>query len=136
ILPAEGELTVLVHALRDDHARQSAWASDIRLFGAWSTKKTMGYDWLAALEAILSEKHLLDGTLGYDGDFLSVARLRMFQERFPSARFQDATKIITESRMIKDAAEIAAMRAACDLTDVGMETALAVAAAGKNEREI
>ena len=38
ILPLDGPLTLLVHALRDDHARASAWVADIKLYGAWSTK--------------------------------------------------------------------------------------------------
>src|SRR3546814_19768959 len=56
ILPADGPLTVLVHALRDDHARPSAWAEDIRLYGAWLTKKTMGPNWPAALRPLLAER--------------------------------------------------------------------------------
>ena len=42
VVPAEGASCILVHALRDDHARASAWVDDIRLYGAWSTKVTMG----------------------------------------------------------------------------------------------
>jgi len=52
VLPMRGDPVLLVHALRDDHARQSAWVHDVRLFGAWSTKRTMGPDWLAALRAL------------------------------------------------------------------------------------
>ena len=46
ILPAKGPPTLLVHALRDDHARGSAWLSEIKLYGAWSTKATMGPEWV------------------------------------------------------------------------------------------
>src|SRR4051812_23794675 len=53
ILPAKGDPVILVHALRDDHARASAWTQNIRLYGAWSTKKTMGPNWLAALKQIV-----------------------------------------------------------------------------------
>ena len=136
ILPLEGELTILVHALRDDHARQSAWASDIRLFGAWSTKKSMGPDWLAALQSILEEKGVLTGTLGVDGDFLPLERLRQFEQRFARARLKDASGLIMRARMVKDPAEIEAMRASCRLADTGMQAALGVVGAGKTERQV
>src|SRR3989338_9505230 len=35
ILPAEGEGTLIVHALRERHARTEAAVSDIRLYGRW-----------------------------------------------------------------------------------------------------
>ena len=136
ILPLEGEPILLVHALRDDHARQSAWVKDIRLHGAWSTKKTMGLDWLAVLRSLLQESGVLSGTLGIDGDFVPVALMRQMEQRLPEARFTDASELIMQSRMVKEPAEIERLRAAAQLADVGMQAALETAAARKSEREI
>ena len=61
ILPLEGEPSMLVHALRDDHARASTFVKDIRLYGAWSTKVTMGPSWLEALRRMLDEGGLAAG---------------------------------------------------------------------------
>ena len=94
ILPREGDPVLLVHALRDDHARQSSWVRDIRLFGAWSTKQTMGHDWLAALWAILQERGVAEGTLGIEGDFLPIATMDQLRRRLPDARFADAVELI------------------------------------------
>ena len=136
ILPVRSEPVLLVHALRDDHARHSAWVSDIRLHGAWSTKKTMGHDWLAALGAILGERGLAGGTLGIEGDFVSVGLMRQLDERLPGARFEDASGLILHARMIKEPAEIELTRAAARIADIGMEQAIQVAAERKSEREI
>lgn len=136
ILPLEGEPTLLMHALRDDHARHSSWVKDIRLHGAWSTKKTMGMDWLAALRSILEERGVLRGKLGIDGDFMPASTLRKLEERLPESRFVDASELIMESRMIKDAAEIEAMRIAARISDIGMEAAIAAARSRKSERAI
>jgi Xaa-Pro dipeptidase len=136
ILPRKGEPSLLVHALRDDHSRQSSWVQDIRLFGAWSSKKTMAMDWLAALRSILEERGVLSGTLGIDGDFVPVSTMRTLEQRLPEARFEDISGMITEVRMVKDSAEIALIRAAAQIADHGMDTALEAVAARKSEQEI
>src|SRR5215212_4212069 len=118
ILPLEGEPVLLVHALRDDHAQVSAWVRDIRLHGAWGTKKTMGQDWLAALGSILEERGVVHGTLGIEADFLPIATMQQLEQRLPSAHFQDASRLIVQARSIKEPSEIQEMRAAAQISDV------------------
>lgn len=134
ILPKEGPLTVLVHALRDDHARASAWVSDIRLYGAWSTKVTMGADWTKALQTILGEMGVLDGRIGIEDDFLPLKKLRVLQAIAPKASFHDVSKAILSARLIKEPAEIANARIAAALADIGVEEAIQSLAAGGTER--
>jgi len=136
ILPVAGEPVLLVHALRDDHARQSAWVHDVRLFGAWSTKRTMGSDWLAALRAILEERGVARGTLGVDGDFLPIRVMRQLEERLPEARFTDVSDLIMDCRTVKDEAEIARLRTAVKIVDIGIDAGIAAAAERVSEREV
>src|SRR5882724_774690 len=91
LLPAKGDPAVLVHALRDDHARASAWVRDIRLYGAWSTKQTMGPNWLDALREILRERGVAGGVLGFEGDYVSVQRFEQLKSLLPEARFEDTS---------------------------------------------
>lgn len=136
ILPIDAEPVVLVHALRDDHARNASWVRDIRLFGAWSTKQTMGHDWLGALATILAERGVANGTLGIEGDFLPVATMQQLRTRLPAARFADASELVMAGRMVKEPAELEATRAASAIADIGMDAALAAAAERVSEREI
>jgi Xaa-Pro dipeptidase len=136
ILPLEGEPVLLVHALRDDHAQVSAWVRDIRLHGAWGTKKTMGQDWLAALGSILQERGLTGRTLGIEADFLPIATMQQLEQRLPGARYEDASRLIVQARSIKEPSEIEEMRAAARISDVGMQAALEAAASRGSEREI
>src|SRR5258708_20621410 len=55
ILPLEGQPSMLVHALRDNHARAPTFVKDIRLYGAWATKVTMGPRCLAPLRLIIED---------------------------------------------------------------------------------
>lgn len=136
ILPLEHEPVLLVHALRDDHARASSWVSDIRLHGAWSTKKTMGHDWLAALRAILDEHDLAGSRLGIERDFLPVTTLEQLQHTLPQADLVDASDLLTAARAVKDVEELESLRAAATLSDIGMAAAFRTARAGATEREV
>ncbi|MDB6453031.1 M24 family metallopeptidase [Falsirhodobacter sp. 20TX0035] len=136
ILPAEGEPVILVHALRDDHGRSESWVKDIRLYGAWSTKVTMGPNWQDALRAILAEKGLDAGVLGVEEDYLPVARHRLLTELLPKAKLVDSSAIFDRARLVKDADEIANARVAAAVADIGMDAAQDALAQGGSEREI
>jgi Xaa-Pro dipeptidase len=136
ILPRRGAPVMLCHALRDYHARASSWVEEIRLYGAWSTKVTMGPNWLDALGAILREAGLATGTLGVEEDFLPVRRMAELTAIVPEARFADASDMLIEARLIKDAGEIALARIAAGLADAGMSAAIEALGQGGSERAV
>ncbi|MDP6882971.1 MAG: Xaa-Pro peptidase family protein [Rhodospirillales bacterium] len=136
VLPAKGDPVVLVHALREDHAQESAWVRDIRLYGAWGVKKTMGPDWLKALGEIVNELGAANGPLGIEENFLPIARMRQFEGAFPNATFQDVSEAIAKSRLVKEPYEIDCMRIAAKLSDEGMDAAISAVSGGANEREV
>ncbi|MBN6151871.1 aminopeptidase P family protein [Xanthomonas sp. AmX2] len=136
LLPREGEPRLLVHALRDDHARASTALEHIHLYGAWSTKVTMGPDWLQALATIVAELGLERARIGVEEEFLTVQRQRQLAQALPQARWADSSKLFFEARMLKSAAEIADARIAADLANVGMDAAVRALREGGSEREI
>lgn len=136
ILPRTGAPSILVHALRDDHARASSFVQDIRLYGAWSTKVTMGLHWQAALAGLLAEAGLADKVIGIEEEFVPLSRYRELEGLLPQARFKDVSGLIMTTRLVKDADEIANARAAARIADVGMDAALVAVRAGGSERDI
>ena len=136
IAPVEGDSALLLHALRDDHARETARIEDIRLYGAWGKKQTMGADWMTALVEILREKRLDSGVIGLELDYISSVRAEAFKRALPNARFKDVSALIEHVRYVKDPEEIARARQAAALSDRGMEVAIATLRAGGTEREI
>lgn len=136
ILPREGEARVLMHALRDDHARASSPVENIHLYGAWSTKVTMGPSWLKALAEIIGEMGLSTARIGLEEDFISVQRQRQLAEVFPQATLVDSSKAFFEARLIKSPSEIADARIAADISNVGMDVAIRTLAEGGSERDI
>lgn len=136
IVPAEGDPVLLVHALRDDHARSISGIADIRLYGAWSDKVTMGMSWSAALASIVSDLGSDRGRIGLDLDFVSLRTLRTLEQEFPDADMLDASELLSRARMVKDGREIEALRIASHLTDRAFEAALPVVAGRGTEREV
>jgi Xaa-Pro dipeptidase len=136
ILPAQGKPSMLIHALRDDHARASTFIEDIRLYGAWSTKVTMGPNWLDALKTMLEEAGLAKAVIGVEEDFLPVARARQLAELLPGASFRDASEMIMTTRLVKDADEIANARDAARIADTGMIAAVEAVRQGGSERDV
>ncbi len=136
LLPRDGEPRLLVHALRDDHARASTSLQHIHLYGAWSTKVTMGPDWLKALAAIVAELGLERARIGVEDNFLTIQRQRQLAAALPDARWADSSALFFEARMIKSPAEIADARIAADIANVGMDAAVQALRDGGSERDI
>ena len=136
IVPREGEPIMLVHALRDDHGRASAFVSDIRLYGAWSTKGTMGPNWLDALASILGELGVADGKLAIEEEFMPIDRFRQISAKLSGATFVDASHFIDHVRLVKDADQIAMARIAAAIADAGMDEAVRRVADGGSEQAI
>lgn len=136
ILARDRDPIMLVHALRDDHGRASAWVPDIRLYGAWSTKVTMGPNWQDALASILGDLGVAAKTVGIEEEFISIQRLAQLRKVLPDATFTDVSPLIDHCRLIKDPDEIAQARIAAKIADRGMDTAVETLAAGGTERDI
>ena len=136
ILDADGNATLLIHALRDDHARASTWVSDIRLYGRWGTKKTLGMSWLNALRDIVAEKGAERGVIGIEESWMPVARLAEIHAVLPDVQFRNTSPMFKDVRTVKDDDEIADLRIAADLADRGMEAAIAALDAGGSEQDI
>ncbi len=136
ILARDRDPIMLVHALRDDHGRASAWVPDIRLYGAWSTKVTMGPNWQDALASILGDLGVAAKTVGIEEEFISIQRLAQLRKALPDAAFTDVGPLIDHCRLIKDPDEIAQARIAAKIADLGMDTAVETLAAGGTERDV
>ncbi|MBB2197101.1 MAG: Xaa-Pro peptidase family protein [Gluconacetobacter sp.] len=136
ILPLDGEPALLVHALRDDHGRSESFVSDIRLYGAWSTKVTMGPTWMDGLRAILAEKTLDRARIGIEEDHMPVARYRVMTDLLPDATLTGASALIDRVRLVKDHDEIVNARLAAALADEGMRAAVDALAERRSEREV
>lgn len=68
-----------------------------------------------------------------DPDSYNMAKARAFAAAYPAARLIDAHPLLARMRMVKDEAEIAALRRAIELTHVGLRRMTAALAPGQME---
>lgn len=125
VLPAEGEGTLIVHALRERHARREAAVEDIRLYGAWGKSRPIAAGLFEAVRIVLGERHLEAARLGFERDSLPVALYERIREALPKADLVDAGPILTQARAVKSREELQLIRAAARMADHGMASVLA-----------
>jgi Xaa-Pro aminopeptidase len=79
----------------------------------------------------------LHGRVGFDDEHLSVAAHRKVTEKLPDgAELVGAGGLVEELRAVKDASEVAAMRAAAELSSAAYESLRELGLAGRTEREV
>lgn len=124
VAPAEGDASLIIHSIRENHARAEASALDIRLYGAWGGSVSLAATPVEALKVVLEEKGLLAARLGLEFDHLPVALYEKIRRALPRAELLDAGRALLEARGQKSAPEIDLIRKAAGLADRGMEAAL------------
>lgn len=72
------------------------------------------------LRDMLAERNLLGATLALELDFLPVNDFAVLREILPEARIVDGSGIVRRLRMIKSQREIALLRTALELSEVGL----------------
>ncbi|RAH77211.1 Xaa-Pro aminopeptidase [Aspergillus japonicus CBS 114.51] len=120
---------LLVHALRNSHARSSAWTPNIHLYGTWGQTPTLALTWPAALATLLDRCDLPEHpTIGIEHDGLPMTQYTLLRHTLPTANLANCTPLLHACRAVKDPDEIAHTRIAATLADHGMEAAVAALA--------
>jgi len=131
VVPAQGEPAMLLSGLpyMIKRGQEVSWIQDIRLVGAFDSSapadprvaKTFGTE----ARAILNERGQAGKQIGIVGlEYMPVPMYRSLLDAFGESEIEDVEDIIAELRAIKSSAEIAIMRKAAQLSDLGYETLL------------
>ncbi len=128
---AQGESTLLIHAIRHDHARDEGAIDNIALYGKWGSHKTLSMDPVEAASKILGKVE----TLGIEEENISYRYFTRLTQALGCSKTVDISGLIKSEKLIKDDHEISCMRIAAKLVDIGVETAIVEIARGANEIE-
>jgi Xaa-Pro dipeptidase len=134
VLTADGALTLLT---RSPDLRQSRYTSIIEDVRIWVDRAD--FNPATDLRAILEEKGLKNGSLGveFEAYGLSTARGKMLDEALNGfCTLADASRLVSEQRLIKSDAEMAYVRRAAELADEALDAAIAATRPGVFEGEI
>jgi Xaa-Pro dipeptidase len=126
---AAGQTAIVLPALEAPRAQAQAHVP-IRFY-TWDDAAGP-YD---ALRRCAADLHLDGARVGVEYTAMRVLELRGI-ERAAEAQAEDATDILASLRMVKDAAELAAMREAARIVEAGLRAAIGQVRVGMTEREL
>lgn len=106
-------------------------AKDAVYWTDWDDRIAMGAD-------IVARKGLAQGRIGIQQTslYLSVQDWCRYQALLPSVEFVDASDLLPRLRLVKSPLEIACMRRAAQITDIGLQAGLSAIAEGRRECEL
>ncbi|WP_449282673.1 M24 family metallopeptidase [Leucobacter sp.] len=139
IVFSDGSLAVHTAELEAPCALANSVVSDVRVYDWYDNRSTA-----EQLAGVLRDAGEAGRTIGvemaYPDTFgpgaYDAASFLTLQRVIPESRFEDATQLIMQHRMIKSAQEIEYMKQAGSITWLGLEAALNAAAEGRSDQDM
>jgi Xaa-Pro aminopeptidase len=139
LIPGSGEVGLTTNAVMHGEPMhsgiQDTWVRDVR---AAPHPRTVDYVTTTIydhLEDFLTERGLVEGTLGICGEYAFRAR-EFLAAKFPKLRQVEAAAVIGEAMMRKSDAEVALMKRVALMSDAGLIAFLNAAKPGVSEHEL
>ena len=135
----DGSLAVHTAELEAPCALANSVVTDVLVYDWYDNRSTA-----EQLAAVLQERGVAGLTIGVEmaypesfgpGAYDAKSFLTL-QTELPTSKFEDATQLIMEHRMIKSADEVAFMKQAGEISSIGLEAALAAAAEGRSDQDM
>jgi Xaa-Pro dipeptidase len=130
LISADGAAALVLPALEQERGR-AAIAGAIPIL-TWGDADGPA----AALARAAEMAGIRGGRIGIENTAMRVFELRSLEAVVPSAEIVDATPLLSDLRMVKDAAELAAMREAVRLIEETLHATVAQMRAGVTELEL
>lgn len=142
VVPARGEPAIVEAIIERAHTIQQTWIRDIRNY--WDYNPTPVFDrprpplesLVHHLEQVLRDRDLLDKRVGIEEAALPFGHYEAFRAVLPQVRFVGVSDILDRLRLVKSDEELALIRAADDVCDVGQAMALEIVRPGHNSAEL
>jgi Xaa-Pro aminopeptidase len=109
VVPASGGCTLVLPKIELLFGSRRTWLDDVRRHVEWEQAGEV-FGGVALLEGVLKEKGIDKGRLGLEFGFVSHRLHGLLKDSLPGARFEDATDVIEDLRMVKSPEEIEILR--------------------------
>ena len=132
IISLKKDTCLLVHCIRNDHARMDGSMDNVQLYGKWGANTALAMNDIDAIAVLLGDSPI---RLGIEGDYASVNWLREIHSKLNVVETSDIAGDIEMLKIIKDSFEIDCIRKSAALVDCGVETAICCLDTGAHEAE-
>jgi Xaa-Pro aminopeptidase len=141
LVPREGPPVMLVGPESDEYARLRGRIADVRVLRELThPDEDYPYSVIEGLSEILADIGLDPGSLGRVGlagrGLVGADLLRAFEAALPGVEWLDVENAVCDLRAVKSAAEVAVIREAYRIADLGIEAAIRAIRPGVTERSV
>lgn len=142
IVPVEGEPAIVESIIEHEHTLAHTVINDIRTYydyhlqSVYSAPQPPLESLLAHLQEILADRGLLQGRIGYEEAHLPAGHLRRLQATLPQVEWVGVSGTLDRLRAVLSDEELALVRAADAVADLGQERLLEAIAPGRRAVEI
>jgi Xaa-Pro dipeptidase len=143
LITSEGSIVVSTTALDADLAKMTSPIKDIRFTRTWAyfqrdaEQQIEVYESpVEALSAIVQEKGLTRGKIGFEEKTLPVMDFRNISDALPKVNFVDSSRTLLDIRAVKVPDEIRRIRRACQVSEKAFDYAFSICKEGTSEAEI
>lgn len=142
LVPVEGEPAMILSVIELGHVRLQSPIRDLRTyhdFGpreTWDEPRPPSESLLVHLGALLGERGLRDGRIGYEDAKLPGRSIEALERAFPRLTLVPASDLLDRLRLVLSNEELAILRAADRIADLGQEALIEAVRPGRSAREL
>lgn len=135
IIPVEGEATLLVHSLRNAHAREEGSIKNVQLYGKWGDNVSIAMNYIDAIKIIIEGYGFSDFKIASELSFLTFNNYKDISEKLNVSEIHDISSEVDTLKMVKDDYEISLLRKSAVLANHAMKMMIKCLREGSTEAE-
>ena len=142
LVPAEGEPAIVESIVERDHTQLQTWITDIRAYWDYNPTPTLDNprpplsSLIFHLTQVINERGLSKKQIGFEDAKLPVAYISAWRSALPGVQFVGVSDTLDRLRVVKSPEELAFIRAADAVGDVGLLAALENIRPGRTAYEL
>lgn len=136
IIPVEGEATLLVHSLRNAHAREESLIKNIQLYGKWGDNVSIAMNYIDAIKIIVGVYGFSDLKIASELSSLTLNNYKDICKTLKVSEIYDISSEVDILKMVKDDYEISLLRKSALLADRAMEIMIKCLREGLTEAQV
>jgi Xaa-Pro dipeptidase len=127
VLPLEGEAAMVVSVIELEHVRAQSWIEAIETYydynigPEYDDPQPPPVSFARLIEDILRQRALARGRIGIEDATLPLATYRLLRSSLPEAELVGVSDLLDQARMVLSTEELALVRAADAVADLGLE---------------
>jgi len=142
IIPLEGDAAMVESIIELEHTRAQSWIEDIRTYYDYNTAPSYEdpqpplASMIELTRDVLGARGLMSARIGIEKAGMPVGHYESLRDAVPDAELVDISPLLATLRMVLSDEELALVRAADEIADIGQRALIDAVQTGKSDFEI